>query len=348
MPVGDVTLTGRRAVLATMHRKEEVIGPALAPLGLALNVCSGLDTDRFGTFSGEVPRAGSQLEAARAKIMAAFSLMPDASVGIASEGSFAPDPALPIVPLDREIVLLIDRESGLELIGHHATWQTNFGHTVASKVPPALEFARKHGFPAHGMVVMACQDDEPVPEEALFKNLVGDREFGAATEAVIQRFGKALIQTDMRASWNPTRMQAIGRAAYHLVCLYQSRCPACRYPGYDVTERIRGLPCAWCGEPTEVVKELVLSCHSCGHRETRPAGADTAADPGRCSHCNPRRVRPCYSHGASFSSAMQHSAHARRLVRFRRWSAISSSSQWRILRRTPRASVWRRNSLALN
>ena len=57
---GEVTLSGRRAVLATMHGKEEVIVPALAPLGLALSVCPGLDTDRFGTFSGEVPFSTSE------------------------------------------------------------------------------------------------------------------------------------------------------------------------------------------------------------------------------------------------------------------------------------------------
>jgi hypothetical protein len=42
-------------------------------------------------------------------------------VGIASEGSFGPHPSLPFAALDRELVLLIDRETGLELVGHHAT-----------------------------------------------------------------------------------------------------------------------------------------------------------------------------------------------------------------------------------
>lgn len=60
---------GYRAVLATMHAKEKVIGPVVDRfLGLRLEVTSDVDTDRFGTFSRDIERTGSQLDAARAKI----------------------------------------------------------------------------------------------------------------------------------------------------------------------------------------------------------------------------------------------------------------------------------------
>lgn len=75
---------GVRAVLATMHGKERVIAPLLEEsLRLRVSLAAGLDTDRFGTFSREIARTGSQLEAARAKIFAAFDIDPTARVGIA-------------------------------------------------------------------------------------------------------------------------------------------------------------------------------------------------------------------------------------------------------------------------
>lgn len=113
-------LAGRTAVLATMHHKERVIAPLLARfLGLQVQVPPGFDSDRFGTFSRDVARTGSALEAARAKIAAGFAQLPEARVGLASEGSFGPHPELPFVSMGLELVLLIDRDSGLELAGWH-------------------------------------------------------------------------------------------------------------------------------------------------------------------------------------------------------------------------------------
>jgi hypothetical protein len=91
----------------------------------------------------------------------------------------------------------------------------------------------------------------------------------------------------MRAHRNPTRMSAIGRATADLVRRFGSRCPECNYPGFDVAERVPGLPCAWCGEPTRLIQREILSCRSCGHRHERSATDTTTADPGQCEGCNP-------------------------------------------------------------
>ena len=140
------------AALATMHGKERVIAPLLQrALGLRVRVTPGIDTDRFGTFSREIERTGSQLDAARAKIAAAFEISPHARVAVASEGSFGPHPSIPFVPLAREIVVMQDRVSGLELIGHHAGMKTNFSHAVVADVAGAVTFADHAGFPGHGV-----------------------------------------------------------------------------------------------------------------------------------------------------------------------------------------------------
>jgi hypothetical protein len=283
----DYSLLGHRAVLATMHRKEEVILPALAELGLAIEVPQDFDTDRFGTFSREVPRAGSQLDAARAKINGAFERIPDAKVGIASEGSFGPDPFLPFVALGRELILLIDRDNGFELAGHHASFETNFGTMVVTDVGSALKFAERRKFPSHGIIVSAAIDGQPDPHAGLYKNLVDTDQIAAVVSTMIERHSAAFIETDMRANRNPTRMRSVEQAAFDLARRFNSRCPDCQYPGYDVTGRVVGLPCSWCGEPTRITRLVVLSCSACGYQEERPAGHQTTADPGQCEHCNP-------------------------------------------------------------
>lgn len=276
------------AVLATMHGKERVIGPTLEQgLGLRVALAMGLDTDRFGAFSREVERTGSPLDAARAKITAGFDYAPYARVGLASEGSFGPHPYIPFLPLGRELVLLIDRERGLELMGYFASPETNYGHAVVSDMEAATAFAERSKFPEHGLIVMGCVDEKPAPGLALFKDVVDHACLERSVGQVVAKCGAAFIEADMRAHRNPTRMQAIERAASDLVRRLRSQCPACAYPGFDVTERIAGLPCEWCGEPTHVIRAEVLTCQACDYRQERPATCATTADPGRCESCNP-------------------------------------------------------------
>jgi hypothetical protein len=276
------------AVLATMHGKERVIAPLLERgLGLRVELALGLNTDQFGTFSREIERKGSQLDAARAKIAAGFANAPCARVGIASEGSFGPHPYIPFLSLGRELIVLIDRETGLELIGHDASPETNFDHAVVSDLASAVEFAERVKFPDHGLIVIGCVDNQPAPAQALIKDITDLESLEAAFSEVVNKCGAAFVETDMRAHRNPTRMSAIGRATADLIRRFRSRCPACAYPGFAITERVPGLPCTWCGEPTRLIQREILSCRSCGHRHERSATDKTTADPGQCEGCNP-------------------------------------------------------------
>jgi hypothetical protein len=280
-------MDGARAVLATMHGKERVIAPLAAHfLGLDLRVAEGLDTDLFGTFSREIERTGTPREAARAKIAAAFKLHPQARVGIASEGSFGPHPQVPFAPLNRELVVLIDRESGLELTGHHATMDTNFAHAVVTDAASGLGFAAKAGFPAHGVIVMGVLDGAPAPQLALFKAVKSEADLLAVIERTIALTGAAHIETDMRAMRNPRRMRAIRRAMIDLVRRSRSLCPDCARPGSAMTGRISGLPCRWCATPTHLTRAEVWTCEGCGHSEERAVAA-ASADPMHCEECNP-------------------------------------------------------------
>jgi hypothetical protein len=287
-PRPDKAYEGEGAVLATMHGKEGVISPLLEQeLGLRVVLASGLNTDRFGTFTREVERTGSQVDAAKAKITAGFEYAPFARVGIASEGSFGPHPYLPFLAFGRELVVLIDRKTGFELIGHDAGEDTNFGHAVVTDIAGARAFAKKSGFPEHGLVVMGCKNEKPAPQLMMDKNVTDLAKLEATVRECVSLCGSAFVETDMRAHRNPTRMAAIERATKDLIRRFQSTCPACSRPGFDVTERIPGIPCAWCATPTDVIRTEVLTCAGCGHRSERPATDQATADAGQCRQCNP-------------------------------------------------------------
>lgn len=279
--------SGERALLASMHAKERIIAPlARRFLGLDVHAVAGLDTDAFGTFTRTVPRPGSPRDAARAKIDAAFALQPDATIALASEGSFGPHPMVPFCFLARELVMLVDRGTGLELVGHYATPDTNFGHTAVTSVAAGLDFARWAGFPDHGVIVMGCHENLPAPEIALIRDSTTWADLTDAFNAVIGSHGVACAEADMRAHRNPRRMRAIGRATIDLIRSARSLCPACAAPGFGVTGRVAGLPCEGCGAPTMLSRAEVLSCRQCGHRAEIPAQLPHA-DPAHCEDCNP-------------------------------------------------------------
>jgi len=75
-------------VVGTKHGKHRQIAPAFsAVLGATVTAAAGVDTDRFGTFTGEVPRTLSPRDTAVAKARLAVAVS-DIPYGLASEGSY--------------------------------------------------------------------------------------------------------------------------------------------------------------------------------------------------------------------------------------------------------------------
>ena len=280
-------LAGRTAVLATMHHKERVIAPLLGRfLGLQVQVPPGFDSDRFGTFSREIARTGSALEAARAKIDAGFALMPKARVGLASEGSFGPHPALPLVTVGTELVLMIDREHGLELAGWHSASAPFACGQRITHLTALREFASRIGFPAQGLIVMGIADGQPTPARALFKQPDTWDALEACVGTLLAEHGEAWVETDLRAHRCPRRMRRIARASLALVRAWRSCCPACGQPGFVPGEPVRGLPCAWRLAPTALARGHRQHCRHCGHEAIRPVRR-MLADPAHYDRRNP-------------------------------------------------------------
>ncbi|WP_019502058.1 DUF6671 family protein [Pseudanabaena sp. PCC 6802] len=278
----------RTAVLATMHQKEKAIAPLLASeFGMKVVVPPDFNTDRFGTFTREIERPGTQIEAARLKAREALNLTGE-TIAIASEGSFYPHPAMPLIACNREIVLLRDRANDLEIIGEEISTDTNYHHHQVGTIAEAIDFAQKIGFPEHGLVVMSGQN--ATAKDEIVKGITSEEKLTQAIESALQTSTTKTIhlETDMRAMYNPTRMKAIARATLNLIAKLHSLCPQCSTPGFDIVKRLPGLPCSWCSLPTSLIRCEIYQCQKCQYtQETRFPNGIKTADPSHCSYCNP-------------------------------------------------------------
>jgi hypothetical protein len=272
---------GRKVVIATKHQKEQVIGPALQEAFEMLYVVSEkVDTDLLGTFTGEVERLLTPVEAARQKCILALAEC-DADFAIGSEGSFGPHPTLYFLPADEEILLLLDRKMELEIVVRHASLQTNYASFELGSEKYLSDFLQQVKFPGHGLHVKG-------PEAYVAKGIRSEDRLNQAIQEAVNRFGTYTLETDMRAMNNPTRMSVIQELAEKLVEKMKSSCPSCQRPGFSPTDVIRGLVCSCCSLPTKSVKSLIYSCEGCHYTQCVDfPDSKTTEDPMFCDFCNP-------------------------------------------------------------
>ncbi|MFM7732308.1 MAG: DUF6671 family protein [Cyanobium sp.] len=290
---------GSSVALATRHGKERVIGRALRHgLGAELLHLPEIDTDQLGSFCGAVPRQGTALEACLAKARLTLS-RGGTGLAIASEGSFGPHPAVPLLPVGIEWMVFLDPERELTISEQLLARRTNFASRTLSAADlirtadngaegnASLElWLRGVGFPSHALIVRP----HGAQEEAVRKGIHRQQELLAAIAEAAARSpqGAVQLETDMRAHCNPTRMASIRQLSFRLMRRIAAACPRCRSPGWGLVDTLPGLPCGWCGQPTALVGEEVHGCPRCGHREARPRRDGLRqADPGQCLHCNP-------------------------------------------------------------
>jgi hypothetical protein len=275
--------SGQRVALLTQHGKQTTLGEVLNPsLGCQIEHVSEYDTDQLGTFTRDIARSGSQLDAARCKARIGMRLS-GLPIGLASEGVFGPDPIFFMLPHNQELLVWIDDRLGIEVVAS-VSGKTNFAHKTVTDWEEAKRFAEFAGFPEHYLIVRPSDEHHPEFRKGLSD---WDNLKDAVNWALISSpTRRAFIETDMRAFANPTRMQNIRSAAEALVQKLRSLCPACGAPGFAKSGVIRGLPCEDCGQPTEEAKADIHRCVRCDHqmvvnRETRFASS------GHCDYCNP-------------------------------------------------------------
>ncbi len=209
-----------RIALLTRHGKERVLAPVLEPvLGGRVQRIDDFDTDTLGSFTREIPRAGTQIEAARQKARIGMTRA-GLPRGLGSEGAFGADPFAGLVPWNVEIVVLIDDVRGIELVGV-AQGLAVHAYRLVFDWQAAVAFARDARFPEHHLAVRADGEHSPCLEKGV--------DSWAALEAAFLRAqalstgGRVFLESDLRAHANPTRMAMIRQAAEDLAARYRSR-----------------------------------------------------------------------------------------------------------------------------
>lgn len=278
---------GRAVALATMHAKERAIArPMRAGLGARVVVPTGIDTDALGTFTGEIARVGTPATVALAKARLGMEHA-GLPLGMASEGSFGPHPALPFLTIDEEFLVFVDDVWGMHVIERLVTTATNAASTEATESDELARFLRQVGFPTHAVIVRPACVALPGPitrgitDGTLLQSAIARCQAASGARRVC-------VETDLRAHVNPTRMRAIRRLAVRLARRLRTACPACGAPGWGTIDVERGLPCAQCGQPTDLVLREIAGCARCAFRRTQPRqDGRSAASPGECAWCNP-------------------------------------------------------------
>ena len=279
--------SGLRAVLTTMHGKGSVIVPALQSLvGLAVEINSEIDTDRLGTFTNEITRKGDMLETAIEKARLGMAAG-QCKIGIASEGSFSPHPVVPFLAINRELLVFVDDASGLIIKEMIASEDTNFSSIVIKTGEDISGFLDRAQFPSHAVAVSPNQSVVTIPG---FKGIVDRSALGPLLDqcACVSTDGAALLQTDMCANFNPSRMKVIESCAHRLSQRILSVCPQCGEAGWGIVDVERGLPCEFCGDATNLINFEIWGCVRCDYRETlRRGDGITRSQQMLCPSCNP-------------------------------------------------------------
>jgi hypothetical protein len=270
-------------VIVTKHKKEQVIKPVLeAQLDVSCFVTSKFDTDSLGTFSGEVVRVLSPLDALRKKCLMGIQAE-QVEHAVASEGSFGPHPNIPFLQANEEWVMYLNQEENLEIIARVLSTSTNAGSVEVQKLEELIQFAERVMFPSHGIILSGKKGE--------FKEMrkgIDDTEllhdYG---NYLINKYGSCYAETDMRAMYNPTRMNVIERTTQRLVTKLNSFCSACGTPGFDVVSVTRGLPCIRCGFKTNSISEHIYKCSKCSYSEIQKFPNGETENPMYCDICNP-------------------------------------------------------------
>ena len=275
-------ITYRTCCIATQHQKELVIKPILEKeLFLQCYTPDQLNTDQFGTFSGEIERRLSPLNAARAKCDLAHQLT-GCDLVVANEGSFGPHPNLFFIPANEELILLRDYKNNLSIWTSLLSTETNFNSLEISNTKQLADFAKSIGFPSHNLILLSSD------RSVIRKDFNTLEEANQALVELTKGDGRCIVETDMRAMNNPTRMNVIEELTHKLVKKVKAKCPSCNTPGFDVIRVNIGLPCMACKAKTSSTLSLVKGCLSCNYEELiEYPNNKQEEDPMYCNYCNP-------------------------------------------------------------
>ena len=240
--------TGRSAALATMHGKLPLIAPTFGEQVNLQVINVSINTDAFGTFTGDIARTMTPIATAEAKAREAMERS-GLQLGLASEGSIGTDAVIGFLVLDTELLVLVDDQRGIvisEAFSSHDTSCAVKGITDRSEL---------------NQVIAQMRDS--------------------------RRYEQLIVESDLRAHYSPSRRRNIRQAAHRLAARVGRLCPNCSCPGWGTTQTIFGLPCRWCGTTCQSVPRAhIWGCYACDHLWVKELD-DEFSDPKHCPACNP-------------------------------------------------------------
>ena len=271
-----------RVLLASKHEKERVIHPIfLEKIGCEIYT-SDFDTDQFGTFTGEIPRAQNAYETCILKAKSA-AIAADCFFSVASEGSFGPHPSIPFFASDHEIMVFVDLKNNWIIADQFLTPKTNYKMLTLHAGTELEPFLQSVQFPSHAVTLQVNHTKEVIGK--------GIQELSLLNDLITLGFSKGdelLLATDMRAMMNPTRMEALSLLAEKLAARIVTCCQSCGAPGFGFISSTGQLSCRLCDGPTSMHRFEVWGCVACEHKEKKPRYDNLEkADPTYCNYCNP-------------------------------------------------------------
>lgn len=266
---------GITAAIATKHRKEQILAPLFAPIGISLQLAE-VDTDLLGTFTGEIEREGSPKEVVIRKARLGMS-QTELSYGLASEGSIGPDPLVPFLNSDIECLAWIDDELGIEIVEFHRELEIKAMTGVLAQIEDLDDFLAKADFPNHGLIIKSG--------DQIFKGITQRKELD---EIIARSYGaEVTIENDLRAHFNPSRRANIAALGKKLTQRLNTLCKECNTPGFGVVGNIYGLECRGCKNFNDkAVRGKLLGCAKCDYK-VEELLERKFVEPADCGYCNP-------------------------------------------------------------
>lgn len=273
---------GQSVALATLHQKGALAKePFFKILGMCVDEIQ-VDTDQFGTFSGDVERTLSPQEVLMAKAQLGIANS-QSKYALSSEGTIGADPMVGFLNSDIEHVGFLDSVHNLFISHSYRSFDIQ-AHTHQYTPGEDLStFLTKADFPRHQLIVKS-HDSGVRP---LAKGISTLEELTSVLNAAdAEGLRKITIESDLRAHASPSRAANIKQAFTELATKINTPCPECESPGWAISSSIAGLACLDCGEETEAVKAYIYGCISCTHTQEGETLAE-GVDPSRCNWCNP-------------------------------------------------------------
>ena len=276
--------SGRKLVVASMHKKEEIIAPIIEHhLPVKCMCAEFLNTDLLGTFSGEIPREQNAYLTAVKKCELALAITGN-DLAIASEGSFGPHPHAFMINVNEELLVLLDSKNNIKIKASCLSLETNYHAQQIDSLKELESFSKSVKFPSHAIILSNTKENFTQIE----KGIRDTKTLYEIANTFLSKFGSFYAQTDMRSHMNPSRQKVIQQATYRLIEKLNSSCPNCQIPGFDCVRTINGLPCEYCHFPTRLAMKRVFECEHCNYSEERlESTTEQFASQAFCDLCNP-------------------------------------------------------------